>query len=267
MSTKTNGSTMLDTIQFELDAIELHKDVKILLAVESGSRCWGFPSQNSDWDVRFAYARPKDDYLRLENVRDNIEWCLEDDLDVVGWDVSKFLRLLRGSNPTAFEWLGSPIVYRESHLFEKVREVAPECFNPVASAHHYHGMAKKHDMRYIRNGNTTKKRYLYAVRALLACRWSIVEQRPVPMAFEELKGAMLDPRMVPVVDDLVESKRSGLEKETCGPISELNEWILAQEEALKTKMDALETPKRVPWPVLDEIFLKIVSGTGFKSSF
>ena len=96
-------NSMIDAIQHELSACEHAKGVRVLLAVESGSRCWGFPSENSDWDVRFVYARPKDDYLRLESVRDNIEWRLDDDLDVVGWDISKFLRLLRGSNPTAFE--------------------------------------------------------------------------------------------------------------------------------------------------------------------
>ena len=256
-------SSMKEAIRGELDACEGANGVFIPFAVESGSRCWGFASDDSDYDVRFVYVRPRNDYLRLEDVRDTIEWRLDDDLDVVGWDVSKFLRLLRGSNPTAFEWLGSHIVYRESHRFEAVREVAPQCFNPVASAHHYHGMGKKHDMRYIRNGNTTKKHYLYAVRSLLACKWSILEQRPVPMAFEELKSAMLEPKMVPVVDDLVESKRSGFEKGPCEPILELNEWILAQEEALNTKMDALEVPKRVPWPVLDEAFLKVVSGDDF----
>ena len=47
------------------------------------------------------YVRRTNDYLRLESVRDTIEWRLDEELDVVGWDVAKFLRLLRGSNPTA----------------------------------------------------------------------------------------------------------------------------------------------------------------------
>ena len=251
---------VIEAIQRELSACEHAEGVRILLAVESGSRCWGFPSENSDWDVRFVYARPKDDYLRLESVRDNIEWRLDDDLDVVGWDISKFLRLLRGSNPSAFEWLGSPIVYREEACFEAVREAAPRCFNPASSAHHYLGMAKKHDMRYIRNGNTSIKRYLYAVRALLACKWSIEERQPVPMAFEELKAAMLEPDMVPLVDELIESKRSGLEREHCEPISELNDWVLAQEEVLRVRISELKgTAEQVPWSVLDKIFLEIIS--------
>ena len=254
---------MTELILGELEACSAERNVRILLAVESGSRCWGFPSADSDYDVRFVYARPKNDYLRLEGVRDTIEWRLDEELDVVGWDIAKFLRLLRASNPTAFEWLGSPVVYHEQGRFRKVRDVAQRCFSPVASAHHYYGMARKHDMRYIRNGNVTKKRYLYAVRSLLACRWSILEQKPVPMAFEELKSAMLAPEMAGLVDELVDSKRNGLEKGPCEPIQALNEWILAQEAELERKMGDLERPKAVTWNELDEIFLEMVSDGDF----
>ena len=242
----------------ELEAMEREKGVNLMLAVESGSRCWGFESLDSDYDVRFVYSRPKDDYLRLESMRDTIEWRLDDDLDVVGWDLCKFLRLLRASNPTAFEWMGSPVVYYESLGFKEVREVAPKCFDPVAHAHHYIEMASKHDMRYIRNGKCTPKRYLYAVRSLLACKWSIEEQKPVPMAFSELSEAMLEPKMAPLVTNLVEIKRNGLERGACEQIPELDEWILAQEAALDAKIDTLERPEGLEWSVLDEVFLKMV---------
>lgn len=249
---------MRDAIIRELEAVERERNVYLVLAIESGSRCWGFASDDSDYDVRFVYYRPVSDYLRLEKVRDTIEWRLDDELDVVGWDLGKFLRLMRGSNPTVFEWLGSPIVYYEARCFEMVRNVAPTCFDPVAHAHHYLGMAVKHDIRYLRSGNCTNKRYLYAIRALLACKWAIEEQRPVPMAFSELSEAMLEPKMAPLVTKLVETKRKGLEKGTCEPIPELDAWIFAQEEALRAKIGTLERPKRVEWPVLDDIFRKMV---------
>lgn len=249
---------MRDTIIRELGAVERERNVSLVLAVESGSRCWGFASEDSDYDVRFVYHRPMEDYLRLEKVRDTIEWRLDDDLDVVGWDLSKFLRLMRGSNPIVFEWLGSPIVYYEARCFRMVREIAPRCFDPVAHAHNYLGIASKHVVRYLRSEKCTHKRYLYAIRALLACKWAIEEQRPVPMAFSELSEAMLEPEMQPLVTNLVEVKRNGLEKGTCEPIPELDAWISAQEEALMAKIGTLERPKRVEWPILDEIFRKMV---------
>lgn len=250
---------MRGTILNALEACKTEKNVRILLAVESGSRCWGFASKNSDYDVRFVYARPKNDYLRLESVRDTIEWRLDEELDIVGWDISKFLRLLRGSNPTAFEWLGSTITYSEKKGFEKVRELAPRCFNPVSHAHHYLGMASRHDIRYLRSGNATLKRYLYAVRALLACKWSIEMQRPVPMAFQELSDAMLDRELAPIVSDLVKTKQRGLESDRQSAIPELDAWISDMETHLKAQITSIKAPDRVPWDEIDAVFLDMIS--------
>lgn len=116
---------MRETILSKLDEIENRENVKILLAVESGSRAWGFASPDSDYDVRFIYVRPKEDYLRLEKTRDVIELPIEGELDINGWDLDKTLRLLRASNPTLFEWFSSPIVYRETAFAQEFRSIKP----------------------------------------------------------------------------------------------------------------------------------------------
>lgn len=110
---------MKDTIQKELAQIEQTQNVRILLAVESGSRAWGFASPDSDYDVRFIYVHPKDAYLRLQKHRDVIELPINDALDINGWDLTKTLRLLHKSNPTLFEWGASPIVYLGQHRTKK----------------------------------------------------------------------------------------------------------------------------------------------------
>ena len=112
----------------KLHEIEKENNVKILLAVESGSRAWGFASPDSDYDVRFIYVRPKDDYLRLENVRDVIELPIDDVLDINGWDLQKTLRLLYKSNPTLFEWFSSPIVYLETDFADRFRKLWENIF-------------------------------------------------------------------------------------------------------------------------------------------
>jgi predicted nucleotidyltransferase len=89
----------------------------VLLAVESGSRAWGFPSPDSDYDCRFIYARARDDYLRLYPPRDVIEFPLDRILDVNGWDLAKALRLLLKGNAVVIEWLTSPFVYAGSESF------------------------------------------------------------------------------------------------------------------------------------------------------
>ena len=105
---------MKDIILRELKKIEAQENVKIIMAIESGSRAWGFASPDSDYDVRFIYVRKEEDYLKLEKTRDVIEWKLDDVLDINGWDIKKALQLLHNSNPTVFEWCASPIVYWET---------------------------------------------------------------------------------------------------------------------------------------------------------
>jgi len=58
--------TIQDRIHAELDIIEDKENLTILLAVESGSRAWGFASPDSDYDVRFIYIHPREFYLKLE---------------------------------------------------------------------------------------------------------------------------------------------------------------------------------------------------------
>ena len=85
---------MRELILSKLKEIEKQYGVRILLAVESGSRAWGFESPDSDYDVRFIYVRKQSDYLRLEGIRDVIELPIDDTLDINGWDIAKTLRLL-----------------------------------------------------------------------------------------------------------------------------------------------------------------------------
>ena len=110
---------MREKIQEQLRRIEEAENIKILLAVESGSRAWGFASPDSDYDVRFIYIRRLEDYLRLDAIRDVIELPIDDVLDINGWDLQKTLRLLYKSNPTLFEWFSSPIVYQKTEFADK----------------------------------------------------------------------------------------------------------------------------------------------------
>ena len=132
---------MRKTILNKLADIEKTENVRILLAVESGSRAWGFASPDSDYDVRFIYVRPKEDYLRLEKTRDVIELPIEGELDINGWDLDKTLRLLRASNPTLFEWFSSPIVYRETAFAQEFRSIMQRYFSSKRGLSHYLSMA------------------------------------------------------------------------------------------------------------------------------
>ena len=112
-----------DLVRLKLDEIEEKEHVRILHAVESGSRAWGFASPDSDYDVRFIYVKKKEDYLRLETTRDTIDWDLDETLDINGWDIKKVLQHFHKSNATIFEWANSPIVYKTTDEWKKIYEL------------------------------------------------------------------------------------------------------------------------------------------------
>ena len=78
--------TEREEIPCHLSYIEKKYNVKILLAVESGSRAWGFESKDSDWNVRFIYVHKPEWYFKVEQQRDSIEYVYNNCLDMVGWD-------------------------------------------------------------------------------------------------------------------------------------------------------------------------------------
>ena len=95
---------MFSHIQNQLNRIENEHNVEILYAVESGSRGWGFFNYESDYDIRFLFKRPLNDYLTINPPKDTIDY-FEGNLDFVGWDIKKALFLHRKSNPNLREWI------------------------------------------------------------------------------------------------------------------------------------------------------------------
>ena len=142
---------MRQEILQRLSDIEAKYDVKILLAVESGSRAWGFESKDSDYDVRFIYVHRKDWYLSLIEGRDVIEDLDPDGvLDLAGWDLKKALLLMGKGNCAFAEWLNSPIVYyQDDKILESMNSLKDEYFRKVSAVNHYYHMAMNHDLSLI----------------------------------------------------------------------------------------------------------------------
>ncbi len=112
---------MNNKIKQYLHELEKDQDIEILLACETGSRAWGFPSPDSDYDVRIIYKHKKDWYLSLAESKDSIDCFFEDnEIDISGWELRKSLRLLHKSNPPLLERIQSPIVYKSDTAFSRV---------------------------------------------------------------------------------------------------------------------------------------------------
>lgn len=134
----TLDPAVVSAIELRLEDAERHHDVRIAWAIESGSRAWGFPSPDSDYDARFIYVRPGDAYLSPWPMRDVLEWPPDGIFDVNGWDLAKALRLLVKGNATVTEWLRSPIVYRGDAGFrDDLLGLAEDVLDPVLLGRHY----------------------------------------------------------------------------------------------------------------------------------
>lgn len=242
-------------IQEKLREIEGRENCRVLLAVESGSRAWGFASPDSDYDVRFIYVRPRESYLRLDRPRDVIELPIDDVLDVNGWDLDKTLKLLRKSNPTVFEWFSSPLVYRATPFAGAFQSVMRRYFLSKAGLWHYLQMAEGNYRESLRGGMVKAKKYFYVLRPVLACRWILETGTPPPMPFSELAESQLPAYLEDAVKELLDLKMNAPEVQMIPRIDALNEYL--EQSMAEIRELVRQYPRESPgdWEELNALFL------------
>lgn len=227
-------------ILHRLRKTEEQQGVRILMAIESGSRVWGFASPNSDYDVRFIYAREKDWYVAVdfEEKRDVIEYPITDEIDLNGWDVRKALRLFYKSNPAFVEWIQSPISYINSGIFrEAALELLPEIYSVGKGIYHYRSMAKKNYRGYLQTERVPLKKYFYVLRPLLSIKWLESRQCPAPIEFHRILELLDDKKLLQAINELLDKKQASEEMALAPTIPVINKFI-------ETELNRLESFKQ-----------------------
>lgn len=209
--------------------------------------------------MRFIYVRNKVDYLRLDKVRDVIEWRLDDVLDISGWDIRKALELLYKSNPTLFEWCNSPIVYRETEEAQWLKDMLPQYFSMKKSLYHYLSMAKSNYHKYLQREEVRLKKYFYVLRPILAAQWILDKKCAPPMQFATLVDTELEEAMKPQVSRLLAMKKNTPEMGTAPKIEEINRYIDRKLEEIQSAAEALGNTE-TEWDALNELFLRMLAG-------
>lgn len=226
----------LAEIDCRIKAITEHNRVAIPLAIESGSRAWGFPSPDSDYDVRFVYIRALDSYVSPWMPRDVIETPLEGDMDVNGWDLGKAIKLMLKGNAVILEWLQSPIIYQANEEFKiAMLDLAQVAADRSGLARHYYHLGMRQWRTYFQLGEMVAiKKLFYVVRPALALRWLRVNSGKIvpPMDFQTL---------------LVEA-------ETPSDLSRLFFELVAK-KAVTRELGAAPVPELVSKFILDEFSL------------
>jgi len=179
---------MTTRIKSYLKKLEEEKNIKILWACETGSRAWGFPSLDSDFDVRMIYVHPVEWYLGLGERKDSIEVFYENnELDFTGFDLRKTLRLLKRSNVAVLERIQSPISYLfEENFSEEMLQLAKKAYSRIAAIHHYIGLAKKYQEKILNKESYKLKSLFYFLRASFACKYILENDTIIPIEFSKV---------------------------------------------------------------------------------
>ena len=163
----------------KLHDIEATHHVRIPLAIESGSRGWGFAATNADYDCRFIYVHRVERYLSVLEMDGFIEYEVDETYDIKGYDLKRAMKYIMKSQATINEWLVSNVVYlRNEPITQKLKILAAEFFNPISVSHHYLSLARKMLNEVLNSGEAKIKKYFYILRPIANLNVLSREQKP-----------------------------------------------------------------------------------------
>jgi len=234
-------------IDRRLTSIREHDMVAILAAVESGSRAWGFPSPDSDYDCRFIFVRRNADYLSPWVMRDVIETPLIDDIDLNGWELGKAIRLLLKGNAVAIEWLRSPIWYDGmATARDELLELARNWTDRSAIVRHYLHLGERQRRTYFSDDSPfPAKKLFYALRPAMALRWLRLHpaDKLPPMHLPDLAVEAEIPACVAaIVERLIEQKAATREMGMTNLPPEISALIASEFDIARAEPASITSP-------------------------
>lgn len=246
---------MMFLVPRKLKEIEKEYGIRVLYAAESGSRAWGTCSQQSDFDVRFIYIRPRKEYLRLEQTRDVLEFPIEEGWDMSGWDLRKTLQLLYSSNSQIYEWFHSPIVYVDDGFSKRICPVLDASFSKKTVVYHYLHQSELKKKKQMRAEETKVKHYLYRLQYLSAARWVLDFGLPIPVSFRKL--------MARLPEHIQQEAQALLLRKTTQPhlpmipqIPHLDAWLEKETDDIQQELSRMPKEEEKSWERLDSFFLE-----------
>lgn len=244
--------------------LEKEKNIKILFAIENGSRAWRMESKDSDYDVRFVFVRPLQEYIQINLPADVIAATFDEKgkpcdskgalIDISGFDIFKYARMISSSNPTAIEWLATDIIYyrKQNKVF---KSYAFRNFSKISLYHHYKSMCRNNYLKYLKSGNgVTYKKYLYAFRGLINAKWVAHKKVIPPIIFSDALLGMekiVPAAIIKKLQNIIQLKSQGREKEIIQNIVEMDDYI---ESFLK---DDAEAPTEKPHATKNELNIEL----------
>jgi uncharacterized protein len=185
----------------------------LLFATVSGAHLYGFPSADSDYDVRGAHVAPVELLMGLDRVEETVKLShvrSGAEVDLVTHEARKFLALLLRNNGYVLEQLYSPLVVHTTPEHEELKALAGGCVTR-ACARHYLGFAHNQWQLFLKESPRRVKPLLYVYRVLLTGIHM--------MRTGEVNASLVECNEIerlPYVDELIARKRAGGERGTLG---------------------------------------------------
>jgi len=189
-----------------LRSVAANQPYPLLFATISGAHLYGFPSPDSDYDLRGVHILPAREVLGLTQRQETLDVSEDHNgtlVDLVTHDAEKFFRLLLRKNGYVLEQLLSPLVVQTSPEHAELCELARGCVTRH-HAHHYLGFARNQWGLFMKEQPRRVKPLLYVYRVLLTgihlMQTGQVEANLVTLNAEAA---------LPLIGDLIEAKRRG----------------------------------------------------------
>lgn len=245
-----------DTILQKLREAEKHHQIKIPLAIESGSRGWGLAAHDADYDCRFVYVHTRDWYLSVLEKKDYIEWASDAVFDINGWDLKKFIHHMIKSNAVVSEWLSSNEVYiRDESVVGPLSSLAAVFFNPVSASYHYLNTAKNKLSEILASDDAKIKKYFYALRPLASLQFIHQYGKMPPMEYEKALAAIEAPaEIVAAISELLAIKRQSSEMHLTPRNKEIVEYIKGEVQLFSERVKAMKFTKCRDYEMADVVF-------------
>lgn len=222
----------------------------------SGSHLYGWPSKDSDVDIRGSYMLNDREFLGLTQPKDTIQIKFDEkgiiyDYDIDIFEIRKALRLAVKGNCNVLEGFAAEPIYRTVE-YKELQGLVNEHWGKAGVYNSYRGMAWQNYKKFILNGRNTVKKYLYVFRALMAGTYALTTGQIEPNMEILARYWREEP-----VKQLLEIKKNGLEN---GPVESLNtgELDLLVEKWLE-KIDVAYEKCEIP-EKMDEDWVSIIDG-------
>lgn len=229
-----------------LSAVQEHP-YSLLFATISGAHLYGFPSPDSDWDLRGVHVLPLPEVVGLDEPRETHELDRDDgviELDLVTHDIRKFAGLLLKRNGYVLEQLLSPLVVHTTPEHAELIDLAPGLVTRH-HVYHYLGFTNNQWALLEKEPVPRVKPLLYAFRTVLT-GIHLMQTGEVEANLEHLNTWA----KLPFLDELMELKRHGREKE---PLPGSLEFYRGEHQRLVAQLEALKTTTALPATVPERV--------------